>query len=139
MGIPGVQVGFNEFEGRGGDDIIVGDINLSGQERTRVSYLSATDGVTVDLATGTGNGTAAGDAAHVGTDHFTFVNAITGSAYADILRGSDNPFGTYELFDARGGNDLIDGPWRIRFCRLQLRRCYDIGHFRQPRRWHRYR
>jgi VCBS repeat-containing protein len=109
MGIPGVQIGFNEFEGRGGDDIIVGDVNRSGQESTRVSYLSAAAGVTVDLATGTGQGTAANDIAQVGTDHFTFVNAITGSAYADILRGSDNPFGTYEQFDGRGGNDLIDG------------------------------
>ena len=49
---------FNEFEGMGGDDTITGNGN------TRITYVSATGGVTVDLAAGT----AAGDAS-VGNGH----------------------------------------------------------------------
>ena len=38
---------FNEFEGRGGNDTIIGNGS------TRISYLHATAGVTVDIAAGT--------------------------------------------------------------------------------------
>ncbi|UPK37904.1 hypothetical protein IVB18_11715 [Bradyrhizobium sp. 186] len=102
-GIPGTPIGFNSFEGMGGDDIIVGTVNPSGQILTRISYASATAAVTVDLA-----GTASGDAS-VGNDTFTNVNSVIGSAFADALRGSDNPNGTFEQYDGRAGNDLIDG------------------------------
>ncbi|UVO26369.1 cadherin-like domain-containing protein [Bradyrhizobium arachidis] len=102
--VPGVPAGFNSFEGMGGDDIITGNVNIQGQILTRISYLSATSGVTVDLA----SGIASGDAS-VGTDHFTNVNSIIGSSSADNLSGSNNPNGTYEQFDGRGGDDLIDG------------------------------
>ncbi|WP_298241353.1 VCBS domain-containing protein [uncultured Bradyrhizobium sp.] len=103
-GIPGAAIGLAEFEGRGGDDTIIGSVNASGEILGRVSYASATAGVTVDIAAGTADGDAS-----VGHDTFSAINAIVGSAYADILRGSDNPSGTYEQYDARGGNDLIDG------------------------------
>ena len=104
-GIPGTPIGFNEFEGMGGNDTITGTINSQGAALTRVSYLDATSGVTVNLATGT----ATGDAS-VGTD--TFTNTITnvlGSQFADTLTGSNNPSGTVEVFDGRGGNDTING------------------------------
>ena len=38
---PGTPVGFNEFEGGGGDDTITGAINSQGAPLTRVSYVSA--------------------------------------------------------------------------------------------------
>ncbi|WP_258767759.1 S-layer family protein [Bradyrhizobium arachidis] len=103
-GVPGTPIGFNSFEGMGGDDIIVGTVNSSGQVLTRVSYLSATAAVVIDFAAGT----ASGDSS-VGNDTFTNVNSVIGSAFGDTLRGSDNPNGTFEQYDGRAGNDLIDG------------------------------
>ncbi|MCP3391766.1 Ig-like domain-containing protein [Bradyrhizobium sp. CCGB12] len=103
-GVPGTPVGFNSFEGMGGDDIIVGTVNPSGEILTRISYVSATAAVVVDFAAGTTNGDAS-----VGNDSFTNVNMVIGSAFGDTLRGSDNPNGTFEQYDARAGNDLIDG------------------------------
>ena len=89
----------NDFEGRGGDDLITGNgIN------TRISYLHATGPVTVDLAAGTADGDAS-----VGHDTFTGVNRVRGSYFADTLLGSNNPSGTAEFFEGRGGDDFIDG------------------------------
>ena len=89
----------NDFEGRGGDDLITGNgIN------TRISYLHATGPVTVDLAAGTADGDAS-----VGHDTFTGVNRVRGSYFADTLLGSNNPSGTAEFFEGRGGDDFING------------------------------
>ena len=46
---------FNQFEGMAGDDTITGNGN------TRLQYILALDGVTVDIAAGTAHGTAPGD------------------------------------------------------------------------------
>ena len=102
--IPGTPVGLSEFEGRGGDDVITGLVNASGQILGRVSYVSATAGVTVDLIAGTADGDTS-----VGHDTFSLINAVAGSAYADVMYGSNNPNGTFEQFDGRGGNDFFDG------------------------------
>ncbi len=56
---------FNQFEGLGGDDTVTGNGN------TRVIYANAAAAVTVDLSLGTAHGTAAGDAAAIGTDTIT--------------------------------------------------------------------
>src|SRR4029079_16045843 len=47
--VPGSAVVYNEFEGRGGNDTIYSSTNSQGAELTRVSYVSATGAVTVDL------------------------------------------------------------------------------------------
>lgn len=88
----------NEFEGLGGDDIITGNGN------TRIAYINATSGVTIDLAFGT----ATGDAS-VGHDTITGgVNSIIGSGFADTLYGTSNstPL-TSEVFDGGAGNDTL--------------------------------
>jgi Cadherin domain/RTX calcium-binding nonapeptide repeat (4 copies) len=104
-GIPGTPTGFNEFEGMGGDDVITGLINSQGAALTRVSYLDATAGVTVNLTTRTADGDAS-----VGHDTFTTtISNVLGSSFADTLIGSNNPFGTVEVFEGRGGNDTING------------------------------
>ncbi|MHC4050467.1 VCBS domain-containing protein [Bradyrhizobium sp. 25ACV] len=103
-GLPGVAAGQSEFEGRGGDDSVVGDLNALGQAVTRLSYLSATSAVTVDI----GAGTADGDAS-VGHDTFSNVSTIWGSASNDTIYGSDNAAFTYETYEGRGGDDYIDG------------------------------
>ena len=89
---------YNQFEGLAGDDTITGNGN------TRVIYFNAAAGVTVDID----DGTADGDAS-VGHDIFSGVNGAGGSNFADTLRGSNNAQGTIEQFDARGGDDTIDG------------------------------
>ena len=109
--IGGVQLAFNEFEGMGGDDSITGNGN------TRISYINATAGVTVDLfsptagvpgSTGIAHATATD--AGIGTDTiFGGVNAIFGSGFADMLYGSNNGGFTTETFDGAAGNDTIDG------------------------------
>ncbi|HET7805250.1 MAG TPA: cadherin-like domain-containing protein [Pseudolabrys sp.] len=96
---------FNEFEGMAGDDTIIGNGS------TVLSYLTATNGVTVDIAAGTADGDAS-----VGHDTFTGVQFIRGSASADTLKGSNNAPGTVEVFEGRGGNDNIDG--RLGFDRV---------------------
>ena len=105
------QAALNEFEGFDGNDTITGNGN------TRISYINADDGVTVDFtswvvgqgASGTAYGTAAGDLANVGTDTFTGVNAVQGSYFADALYGSNNGSSATESFDGGAGNDTIDG------------------------------
>jgi Ca2+-binding RTX toxin-like protein len=94
---------FNEVEGGGGNDTITGNGN------TRIAFYNALDGVTVDLSAGTSHGTVAGDVASVGTDTFTGVSAVAGSAFNDVITGSDNAANTAEEFAGRAGNDHIDG------------------------------
>lgn len=94
----GDQGAFNQFEGMGGNDLIIGNGD------TRISYLHAASGVMVDIAAHT----AVGDSS-VGVDTFTGVNNVLGSNFADSLFGSDNAAGTTEKFDGHAGNDLIDG------------------------------
>ena len=105
-GVPGTPIGFNEFEGGGGNDIINSAVNSHSAALTRVSYVSATAGVTVDIAAGTADGDAS-----VGHDTFTGSGILSawGSSFADTLYGSNNAFGTIEVFAGFGGNDTIDG------------------------------
>ncbi len=87
---------FNSFEGRGGNDAIVGN------GATRLEFTAATAGVVANLATGI----ATGDAS-VGADAFSGVSALRGSSYADTLLGG-SASGS-EVFEGRGGNDYIEG------------------------------
>jgi hypothetical protein len=95
-------IGLNEFDGGAGNDYIIGNGS------TRISYTGATSGVTVDMSVNNnGSGTVTGDVS-VGTDTFSGVNSIRGSAFADSLTGYDNATGI-QTFDGRGGADIIDG------------------------------
>ena len=101
---PACPMASTAFEGMAGDDIITGNINVQGQALTRISYVSASAAVVVDLAAGTAIGNAS-----VGKDNFTNVSTVIGSGYSDTLRGSDNEDGSFEQFDGRAGNDTIEG------------------------------
>jgi Ca2+-binding RTX toxin-like protein len=108
IGVGGFSDGtLNEFEGLGGNDQITGNTN------TRVSYLQAAAGVTVTFTAfgmGSAHGTDPGDVAGIGTDTFVSgVNRVRGSNFNDSFTGSNNPAGTNELFEGRGGDDFIDG------------------------------
>src|SRR5258708_15339648 len=71
---------------------------------TRVSDASAPAGVTPALEAGTADGDAS-----VGHDTFVGpgIQSVWGSAYADTLLGSNNGFGTVEVFSGFAGNDII--------------------------------
>jgi len=85
----------NEFQGGGGDDLIVGN------GATRVGYLDATGSVTIDIEAGTGSG------AGVGTDSFSGVFWAIGSNHDDQIFGSNGA--SFEILRGAGGNDLLDG------------------------------
>jgi hypothetical protein len=97
-------VGFNSFQGQGGNDTITGNGS------TQIFFANATAGVVVDLAAGS----ATGDAS-VGTDTFTGVNNAFGSNFNDTLLGSSgNDFlnggnGGSDTLAGRGGNDNLTG------------------------------
>jgi choice-of-anchor C domain-containing protein len=97
-GVNGNGVAFNQFEGGGGDDTIIGNGN------TRVAYYGATGGVVVTLGS-SGSGTATGNGS-VGTDTFNSgVSAVEGSQFNDIITGNG---GNNSLF-GNGGDDVLTG------------------------------
>jgi Ca2+-binding RTX toxin-like protein len=89
----------NEIEGMDGNDTITGNGN------TRIGFYNALAGVTVDMNAGISHSTAPNDAAGVGNDTFTGVNAVEGSNFNDIISGSN---GSDTIF-GRGGADLLTG------------------------------
>jgi Ca2+-binding RTX toxin-like protein len=88
----------NEFDGAGGDDTVTGNGN------TRVSFISAANGVAVTLTAG-GAGTAVGDSS-VGSDTFlSGVSRVRGSSFDDVITGN----GGNNNLDGQGGNDILTG------------------------------
>jgi Ca2+-binding RTX toxin-like protein len=98
----------NSFRPGDGNDTIIGNGD------TQLDYFNAPHGVTVDLTnrdvdanTGRVYG---GDG--IGTDTFSGVRRVRGSAFDDTLIGGQQEFGApsqAEFFDGLGGNDFIDG------------------------------
>ena len=72
-------VGFNEFQGLGGDD------QIAGNGATQLGYYNATSGVTVDMELGTADGDAS-----VGHDTFSGVKQVRGSNFGDRFHGNDD-------------------------------------------------
>ncbi|MBR0772772.1 hypothetical protein JQ590_31335, partial [Bradyrhizobium diazoefficiens] len=89
---------YNEFEGMAGNDTITGNGN------TRISYVSSTGGVTVDLIAGTaiGNGSVGTDTINGGVD------SVRGSNFDDVISGTNNAIIT-DVYFGGGGNDKING------------------------------
>ena len=85
-------VGFNSFQGQGGNDSIVGNGN------TQIAFNNATAAVNVDLTAGT----ATGDSS-VGTDTFTGVNSVAGSSFNDTIVGTSGD----EIFIGNAGADTF--------------------------------
>lgn len=88
----------NEFEGRGGNDTIVGNGS------TIISFEHATGAVTVDIAANS----VIGDSS-VGNDRISGIGGVRGTAFGDVLMGSGNASGTIETFEGLAGADTIDG------------------------------
>ncbi len=94
----------DEFEGGAGNDII------TGSGLTRLSYINATAGMTIDLSAGLntpyfieGNNSVGKDSIQGG------VMSVRGTRFDDTLIGFDNGTNTAQFFEAADGNDIIDG------------------------------
>jgi|GEM_PF-2573877 len=98
----------NSFRPGAGDDILIGN------KDSQIDYFDAPHGVTVDLTNrdvDANTGKVYGGAG-VGTDTFSGVNRIRGSAFDDVLIGGQAEYGAasqFEYFTGLGGNDLIKG------------------------------
>jgi len=95
-------VGFNDFQGMGGNDDITGNGN------TRITYHYAPGSVMIDLAAGTVTGADGTDTLHGG------INAARGSQFNDFIRGSSlndtfTGYGGVDTFAFGGdfGNDTV--------------------------------
>ena len=94
-----------------GDDLIVGgngagnDTYMGGAGDDTIRYISATDGIKVDLAKGAASASAGGDAAGIGTDVLSGIENVIAGNFADQLTGdaADN------VFMGMAGKDVIDG------------------------------
>lgn len=94
----------NSIDGGGGDDVIDGgagnDTLIGGSGNDRLTYASATAGITINLATTTGQATGGS-----GTDTISGFEHLTGSAYNDVLTGNSSA----NLIEGGAGDDTIDG------------------------------
>ncbi|CAN1527024.1 RTX calcium-binding nonapeptide repeat [Burkholderiaceae bacterium] len=94
---------FEKFEGGLGDDVLDGGAvtdTFNQLNNNRVSYESASGSVNVNLATGVATGAA-------GTDTLLNMTQVVGSAFDDVLIGSNSTL--RETFMGSAGNDTIDG------------------------------
>ena len=90
---------FEGFRGNAGNDTINGGTGFD-----RVQYDTSPAAINVILG-----GTSAGSAqdGFGGFDILSNIDEVRGSSYNDTLTGSDSA--SFESFEGRGGNDLIDG------------------------------
>lgn len=93
--------GNDRLHGGDGDDTILGgadnDTIWGGDGNDTLSFSGATGAITASLVSGTATGE--------GSDTFTGIENITGSAYADTLTGDANA----NVLDGGLGNDTLDG------------------------------
>ena len=94
---------FEQFEGGAGNDTIDGGvINAANNfNSNRATYVNSPSAVTVNLTLGSASGGS-------GDDQLFNINYVNGSAYGDVLTGSDVTAYS-ETFEGRGGNDTING------------------------------
>lgn len=85
----------NIIEGGAGDDTISGSGGID-----TLTYVNAAAGITMNLATGTGQATGG-----AGTDTVSNFENLTGSAFNDTLTGN----GSANIMEGGAGNDTIDG------------------------------
>ena len=95
--------GDDNLRGAGGDDILEGGAGADrldgGGGIDTAFYGTSNEAITIDLS----DGTAAGG--HAEGDVITAIEIISGSAYGDVLIGSNGA----DRFDADGGDDSIEG------------------------------
>src|SRR5450830_1586280 len=92
--------GSDQLRGDAGNDTLDGGI-IVGNDLNQASYLDATAGANVNLATGKASDGMGG------TDILININGVLGSGLDDTITGSTAL--VTEMFDLRGGNDSVDG------------------------------
>ena len=96
--------GDDDLRGNGGDDMLEGGAGADrlngGAGVDQASYRASNEGVTVDLAEGTGKG------GHAEGDSITNIENLVGSDYEDVITGDDN---ANHLEGGDGDDDLIGG------------------------------
>ena len=93
---------FEQFDGGLGNDTIDGGaIDALDLAPNRVNYFAGTGAVTVDLGAGTASGA-------MGNDTLININYVRGTAFGDVVTGSNATAYTEQL-EGRGGDDTIDG------------------------------
>ncbi len=122
----GLLSNFNAFEGRAGND------NIVGNGGTRIEFTGATGGIVANLVTGI----ATGDAS-VGTDTFTGVNSVRATQFADTLLGGNPLLNGFESFEGRARRRLHRGRTGLRSRRVCVRRPHHDRHHGRSRRRHR--
>jgi len=97
------SAGDETFAGQGGDDLMISgggsDDFQGGAGIDTVSYLGATAGIIVRMSNPSQN---AGDAAD---DTFSSIEGISGTAFADLLYGTNGN----DILQGEGGADFLDG------------------------------
>jgi Ca2+-binding RTX toxin-like protein len=95
--------GNDVLHGVGGNDVLIGGTGADsldgGEGNDTASYVTATTGVTADLTTPANN---SGDA---GGDTYVEIENLTGSAFADHLKGNENA----NVIEGAAGNDILTG------------------------------
>ncbi|EFL90016.1 choice-of-anchor C family protein [Ahrensia sp. R2A130] len=85
----------------GGDDTV----DFTGASRGRVAFTNASEGVSVNLATGIASDINASNGNQIGSNSITGATEIKGSDFGDVLTGN----GGDNQFQGRGGDDTITG------------------------------
>jgi len=104
--------GNDVVDGGADNDLIIGgsgkgnDLLKGGDGTDTVKYTSAMSGITVDLVASTARGTAAGDAAGIGSDTLEAIENIIGGNHDDIITGNE---GANELAGMDGADALSGG------------------------------
>ncbi len=96
---------FEIFTGRQGNDTIDGGVvadTLNEIDSNRVNYSSSTSAVNIDFLSGNA------ESSTWGIDTLTNINQVRASGFNDTIRGS-NRTDIGEVFEGRGGVDIIDG------------------------------
>ncbi len=98
--------GFEVIDGEGGDDVIFGS---DGQEKMSgasgfdwAAYKFEQDGVTVDMKLQVDRATPATPSTSGLLDLYAFVEGLSGSSFADVLRGDDAVSAEFEFAGAQG-------------------------------------
>jgi Ca2+-binding RTX toxin-like protein len=107
----------NSLYGRSGNDLLNGgtggDLLNGGSHLDTVTYATSASGVFVDLGTGNqaakfdfGDGKGEVDNGDAANDLFSSIESVTGSNFADVLRGN-KVISTFGKIDGLDGNDTI--------------------------------
>jgi Ca2+-binding RTX toxin-like protein len=112
--------GVDDLDGGAGNDVLIGgadaDVFNGGDGIDTVSYETALQGISLNLATGEATGDARGDT-------FVSIERYQGSRFGDILSGTDSD----DFFIGGGGADILRGELGNDTYQLDANTTYELG------------